>query len=94
MKSLLLVLTIAAFSFSQIGKADRIDHLKFNADSTKVKLFYIHYPTGPIMHSEADSIYPYVIIYKVRTGKIVLDTIKNGFYVPQRIMPDTMKWVE
>jgi hypothetical protein len=94
MKSLLLVFAITAFSFSQIGKNDKLDHIKFNADSTKIKAFYIHYPAGPFMGGGADSMYPYVNIYKIKTGKIVLDTMKIGAYVPQKVVPDSMKWVE
>lgn len=95
MKSLLIILTIVAFSFSQIGKADKIDHFNFNADSSKIKLFLVHYPTGPFMGGGvSDSMYPYVMIYKIKTGKIVLDTTKKGSYKPQVVVPDTMKWVE
>jgi hypothetical protein len=94
MKFLILILTIAFVSFSQIGKNDMVHHVKISPDSTKIKLFYVHYPAGPFMGGGPDSVYPYMIVYKAKNGKIVPDTTKVWTRTPSVTTPEVMNWGE
>ncbi len=94
MKPIIIILVLVLACFGQIGKNDKFDNFKFNIDSTKIKVGYIHCPAGPFMGGGADSVYPYIIIYKVKNNKIVKDTIKIGTREPQQVTPERMIWPE